>query len=88
MKLTWNFQNSHIFAKGFRKKIENLPFCFWIKEIKIGRVIEIGKFLHEILIKIATEEISAPNKAISKRVPVTTAKGLDCMQVSINVFYF
>ena len=88
VKVTWNFQHSHIFAKGFGKKIENLPFCFWIKKIKIGHVIEIGKVLYEILIKIATEENSTPKRAISKKVPVTTAKVLDYVHGSTTVFYF
>ena len=68
--------------------MENLPFNFWIKEIKIGGVIEIGKFLHEVLITIATEENPAPKRAIRKKVPVTTAKVLDYIHVSIIVFYF
>ena len=55
--------------------------------MKIGHVIEIGKVLHEILIKIATEENSAPKK-ISKKVPITTAKVLDYMHGSITVFLF
>ena len=88
MKLTWNFQHSHIFVKGFRKKMENFAFCFWVKVIKIGRAIEIEKFLHEILIKIAIEENSAPKRAISKKVLVTTVQVLDYTHVSTTFFIF
>ena len=83
MKLTWNFQHSLVFAKGFRKKMENLLFNFWTKEIKIGCVNISAWSIN----KIATEENFAPKRAISKNVPFTTAKVLDYIHVSINFLF-
>ena len=77
MKLNETFNIHTNFAKVFRKEMENLPFCFCVKKIKIGHVIEIGKVLHKVLIKTVTEENSTLKRAISKKVPVTTAKVLD-----------
>ena len=59
--------SNSLFATGFRKKMENVPFLLRSKRTKIGHVIEIRKVLRETLIKIAMEENSATKRAISKK---------------------